>query len=200
MDLENDPIYTEAAETWCQDGLIWIAVYNEPIMKGYVRLPDALVDAWESVEEIGEALELAFPLAYGPHPAIEGVPEPERRWIGVNAFDVQAQLVREHGEVPTDIVARRIHAELMTLAVCLVQADEFAKQGMSVKPARPTWTHEDVMKVAAVTGHERSRAVIEIGRGESAWYPRMGYYSFKGPGTIVYEFTGERVKAHRVRV
>lgn len=191
MDLENETICAEADDAWCQDG-IWIAVYNEPITKGYVRLPDVLVDAWDSREEIGEALELPFPLAYGPHPAMAGIPEPERRWIGVDAFEYQVHTRNDHPAV----VINRIHAQLMVLVTRLLTAEEFAKQGLSVKPASLTYTHEDILKLAMPTGENQSRAEVVLGPDESSWYPDMGYYSFRR-GTIVYEFDQGKVRAHR---
>ena len=186
-----DQIIAEADHTWTHEGMR-IALYKPPRNKGYIRLPDGLVGAWTSANEVRRALELPYALAYGPHPDIIGYPENDR-WLGLDAFGLQAHPRHKAYDA---YVSEKIHAQLLDLAARLITAAEFAKQGFSVKPAELTLTHEDVLAMAQATGHESKRAVVPLKLGETAWYPGMGYHSFRGQCTAIYEFDRDTVKAH----
>lgn len=193
MDLENDSIVTEADHISEHLGLR-LAMYEGPPVKGYVQIPDELVGMWGSIEEVGQALDLPYPLSYGPHPDIIGYPENDR-WLGIDELDLLAIDVRRHGVVLVDPISRRIHAELHDLIGRLVTAAAFAERGNPMAPVELTYSHEDVLDLRVVTGDQEWVARIHLRDGESSWRPDMPYAPFTGPCDVEYRGKRGRVKA-----
>lgn len=195
----QDPIITGAVNTGEIAGTL-VAIHGGQIPRGYVRLHDNLVGAWDDLDEVKRALEIPYTLTEGPHAAVVGYPQGGNpRWLGLDVFDLQTDYHTRTGrDLPNLKVAEMLVGRCGELAVLLRSASIFKARRLPVRPARLDYDEKRIRSMTAQTEHGML-AVITLVKGETAWTPGLGFTSYRGPGNAHYLFTDDGVEAEFTR-
>lgn len=195
----KDPIIRDATDMWEVAGTL-AAIHDSAVPRGFVRLHENLIRAWDDLDEAKRALAVSYIFTDGKHLATLGYQlDDTPRWLPVDILDLQSDFYTATGEdLPRESLVTMLVARCGELAALLQSTSAYKDGGLSVKPAELDFDEE---RVRSMTGPNRlgTLAVIALKKGETAWVPDSGYMFYRGPGNVRYQFTPEGVEADFVK-